>query len=112
MDRKKIVFKPKDQEKVIKWLVEKTGLPENFVRVVMYEAYYAVYGSPQDIPDTRFITDPYAMKIDKEKSVFDQAKDNLGSALDWIKWIAIIGVGAYALSQVNVALLTTRGPKA
>lgn len=97
-----------NQEKVIKWLVQKTGFPENLVRVVMYEAYYAVYGSPQDIGDARFITDPMSLKMDMNASAWDQAKESTTDLLTWVKWLAIIGVGAYALSQVNVALKTTR----
>jgi hypothetical protein len=95
-----------DKKTVYDYITQKTGYTNDLVRAVMYEAYWSVYGKNPVNPPA-FILQPYEF-MTKSDSIFDALRKETSDTLNIVKWLAIIGIGAYALSQLNIASRTFR----
>lgn len=76
---------------IVKQVALKSGRREDLVRVVLYEAYWAAYGNPVAIPES-MLTAPMDLKEEDTSAALKM--------FDTVKWIAILGIGAFALSQI------------
>lgn len=78
-------------KKIVEAVRLKSGRSEDLVRVVLNEAYWAAYGKPSAIPEG-VLLNPEGIK--------NEDNSDLLNILSTLKWVAIVGVGAFALSQV------------
>ena len=80
-----------DNNKIVSEVAKQAGRREDLTRVVLYEAYWAAYGTPVAIPESMLL-DPEKLQGEDTSGIDDLMKS--------LKWIAIIGLGAFALSSL------------